>query len=422
MKSKTFPLLISRYSILTIIVIGAFLIASCSIIDNITNLGAREKSGSKSMTIEEAMAVEIEDRRTTVLAEMGLPDAFSIRFDILEGEVVRWESWSYFDFGNCFEFLDGELLWTVELEPVPDSTLYAHLYSPFDFQPHTSKNEILAYFNGRPFEEISLSDQGIENGLLLIGDQIMLGFEQDKLVYVETLILEPDDVSGWMIPTLTPRADSVPTTSPLSTPGTTPSAQPNGAFSPRPNGAQLLFDGFDSSPALATAYYGDSFMAYQQVNGQGQLTTRFPYLNIFALYELPDMDDFIVEFDLMAGNLNEKDDAGIYFRGNTGDLSYYYALVVRPFDGEIGLKAYKDDEFVTWDFQKIPVGVLTDRGNDRIRLEVEGSNFTVFINGVYVTKFSDDQITFSGRFGLVMAADEAGESVLFDNLQLFRLP
>ena len=134
------------------------------------------------------------------------------------------------------------------------------------------------------------------------------------------------------------------------------------------------------------------------------------------------MDDFIVEFDLMAGNLNEKDDAGIYFRGNTGDLSYYYALVVRPFDGEIGLKAYKDDEFVTWDFQKIPVGVLTDRGNDRIRLEVEGSNFTVFINGVYVTKFSDDQITFSGRFGLVMAADEAGESVLFDNLQLFRLP
>jgi hypothetical protein len=126
-----------------------------------------------------------------VLEKMGAPDAFSIRFEIVEDQVVRWETWSYFDYESAMDFVDGELLWTMDLEPVPDGSLYAHYYNPEDFYAHMSVDEVRALLSWQTLEEIDLSEGEIESGVMLVGDQILLGFDQGRLVYVETLILEP---------------------------------------------------------------------------------------------------------------------------------------------------------------------------------------------------------------------------------------
>ena len=64
-------------------------------------------AGKDEMTLEEALEIEPLDNRSTVFEEMGPPDAFTLKFQELEGQTVRWETWSYFDFNTLFEFIDG---------------------------------------------------------------------------------------------------------------------------------------------------------------------------------------------------------------------------------------------------------------------------------------------------------------------------
>ncbi len=54
-----------------------------------------------------------------------------------------------------------------------------------------SAAEVRNLLAGETLEEIELDDGDIPGGLVLVGDQIILGFDQDRLVYVETLILSP---------------------------------------------------------------------------------------------------------------------------------------------------------------------------------------------------------------------------------------
>lgn len=147
------------------------------------------------LTLEEALAGAVEDRRGTVLEEMGAPDVFTIVFEDLEGTTVRSEQWSYLDYGSRFDFIDGELLWTIDLEPVPDGSIYAHFYDPLNFTSYMSINEVRALLEDQELLEVDLTEADLPGGMMLVGDQIVLGFDQGRLVYVETLILSPEGAS-----------------------------------------------------------------------------------------------------------------------------------------------------------------------------------------------------------------------------------
>ena len=99
-----------------------------------------------AMSVEEALEIEPLDSRPTVMEEMGPPDAFTIQFKELEGEIVRWETWSYFDFTTQFDFIDGELIWTIDIEPVPDGSIYAHFYDPLELQEGMSQADVQALY------------------------------------------------------------------------------------------------------------------------------------------------------------------------------------------------------------------------------------------------------------------------------------
>lgn len=150
---------------------------------------AEEEAG---MILEEALNIPADDHRPRVLELMGAPDTFRLTFQELEGSMVRWEEWAYYDLGARFDFVDGQLLWTVELEPVPDLAIYAHFYDPREFTADMSPDLARAQLADQELVDIDMAEGDIPSGLFLGADQLLLGFDQNRLVYAESLYLTPE--------------------------------------------------------------------------------------------------------------------------------------------------------------------------------------------------------------------------------------
>ena len=149
------------------------------------------------VSLEQALSAESEDRRPKLLELMGPPDAFTLEWQELNGRSIRWEEWSYFDFESRFDFVDGDLLWTLDIPPVADGSIYAHVFDPLAFQAGMSTAEVKAMFPVLPFVEIPLQEADIPAGLLLATDQLLLGFNDDQLVFVQTFVLSPDEALSY---------------------------------------------------------------------------------------------------------------------------------------------------------------------------------------------------------------------------------
>lgn len=145
------------------------------------------------VSLETALAVPLDDQRPAILAQLGPPDAFSIEWQTFDDHVVRWEEWAYLDFRSRFDFVDGELVWTLDADTAPDGTIYAHAFDPLAFEPGMSMAEVRALLPDLSLTELALDEADIAGGVMLAGDQILLGFDRDRLVLVQTFILAPSD-------------------------------------------------------------------------------------------------------------------------------------------------------------------------------------------------------------------------------------
>lgn len=163
---------------------------------------ATQPEGVDSQQLIEAVATPSVDRRPEIRAMVGPPDSFTIWVDEIEGTTVRFESWSYHDLLTRFDFVDGELVWTVELEPLPDGSLYPLFYDPAEFEPlmtvETARTLLQDASPGTDVVELDLAggedpDPALVGGTALVGDQIVLGFADGLLVYVESFALAEDD-------------------------------------------------------------------------------------------------------------------------------------------------------------------------------------------------------------------------------------
>lgn len=134
------------------------------------------------------------DRRPELLAELGGPDAFVVTVDEYEGTVVRHESWTYYSAGTQIDLVDGEIVWDVEIEPLPDGTFLPLLYDPYEFDMLSSTDEVLGRLHDVELERLPASDDLDIDGVDLYGgEQLLLGFVEDQLVYVETFPAVPGE-------------------------------------------------------------------------------------------------------------------------------------------------------------------------------------------------------------------------------------
>ncbi len=155
-------------------------------------------SSAEEMDLEAALKADTVDHRPRVLETLGPPDAFDISILEVEGGQIRKESWRYYQYGTRVDFVDGEAVWTVAIEPVPEGTIFAAWYDPLDFKTGMTGDEIIRLIAstspaGAEPEWIDLSQGGedLAGGATLIGDQIIVGLYEERLVYVETIALMP---------------------------------------------------------------------------------------------------------------------------------------------------------------------------------------------------------------------------------------
>jgi len=141
-----------------------------------------------------ALAVPPVDERAEILENFGRPDEFDVAIVQVKGGQVRRESWRYYRLGTQVDFVDGVIVWTVDLEAPAGQTIFPAWYDPTDFETGMTISEATALLAsaspaGSVPEAIDLTEGGEElaGSALLAGDQISVGFENGILVYVETL-------------------------------------------------------------------------------------------------------------------------------------------------------------------------------------------------------------------------------------------
>jgi len=186
----------------TLLLLSIFFLLTSSIACSLTNflpdvpvLGGAEDYEDLSTALD----AEIVDDRPGVLEYLGPPDAFDISIVEVEDGQVRKESWRYFQYGTRVDFVDGEAIWTIEIDPMPEDTFFAAWYDPLSFKAGMNVSEVSQVIaeaspaEAEP-EQISLTQGGedLADGNMLVGDQIIVGFDQGQLVYVETIALMPE--------------------------------------------------------------------------------------------------------------------------------------------------------------------------------------------------------------------------------------
>lgn len=177
------------------IVILGLLLLSC----NLTNLLLGDEIDRAAGILNEALVMGTVDDRPGVMEELGRPDAFDISIVQIVGGEVRMESWRYFQYGTRVDFIDGEAVWTMEIDPMPEGTIFAAWYDPLAFKTGMTVEEASTLASqaspaGMVPVSIDISEGGedLASGLLLAGDQILLGLENGRLVYVETIAMVPE--------------------------------------------------------------------------------------------------------------------------------------------------------------------------------------------------------------------------------------
>lgn len=157
------------------------------------NADGAAESVNLDLDLEDVAGFETVDRRGALLGELGGPDAFVVKADEIAGEVSRLESWTYYAAGSQIDLLDGEILWTAEVDDLPNGSWLPLAYTPLEFTLLAGVDDTLAALPGADLR--SLPDVAAEfevaGAEVWAGEQLVLVFVEDALVYVEAFALAP---------------------------------------------------------------------------------------------------------------------------------------------------------------------------------------------------------------------------------------
>ena len=128
-----------------------------------------------------------------VINRLGQPESFTLMMVALDEdseEIVRNEIWNYFSLGSRFIFLRGELILTEDIDSIDEESVLPG-YTPDQFRAGMSFAEVLEVTGEREFVLMEVIDEYIESGDLYYTEQLVLGFKDDQLFFVESQPLIP---------------------------------------------------------------------------------------------------------------------------------------------------------------------------------------------------------------------------------------
>lgn len=184
---------------------------------------------------------------------------------------------------------------------------------------------------------------------------------------------------------------------------------------------KLLFKDDFVGLSDAAPMFGKQNMAFQSANGVAQLTGKFAGI-LPVMYRNLDLRDFIAEFDIRNPN-PAASSAGLLFRsrpGPDGGLSAYYAVGLQFHTPTATLFCFKDGSWAVVKEFPLQNVAQTTTGFHRVRLEVAGDKFRVFVDDKPAFDFTDANVLTSGGLGLFITSNSASPStVQLANLRIY---
>lgn len=139
---------------------------------------------------KEALSTE----QLSVRADLGSPEAFSILFyeeELMDGSYgdVRFETWSYYNDGVEYTFINGEMVGEDPIE-VDVGELIPIPYTPEQFVAYMNLDEVISSARLDTFLVVPLEKELVDGGEVYYADELTFGLKDNELLYVEALALE----------------------------------------------------------------------------------------------------------------------------------------------------------------------------------------------------------------------------------------
>jgi hypothetical protein len=129
-----------------------------------------------------------------LIDQFGYPDAFTIQFYVdsltdQSQQEVRLEIWTYYLAGQEITLLNGQVIDRFEID-IPYGALAPVPYRPEQFTGNMDADTALLASGLQEYIKAPLETESVPGGILLFGEQIVLGLKDDNLLYVEGFALE----------------------------------------------------------------------------------------------------------------------------------------------------------------------------------------------------------------------------------------
>ena len=143
-----------------------------------------------SINLEQAL--ELSEQQQMTVDQFSWPDTFIImEIDDQQGNHVRLETWVYCQGKTSYTFTDGVFQSDGEAITLPDGNIPTP-YHPNQFPLGASPEQIQSLLTNStlvPFENSGFIQEGVD---LYISQQLILGFLEDRLFYVDAMTSVPD--------------------------------------------------------------------------------------------------------------------------------------------------------------------------------------------------------------------------------------
>lgn len=168
-------------------------------------LGAMIPSGAGEQVCFDDLRVQVwpdapdaGDDRAVFLYDLGTPDAFAIAFEQTpEGGLYRVETWSYVEVGMTLTFADGVLIQTGSIDVSEDDiSAWPVDYDLLSFEAGMTLDAVQGLLAGQELVSLEVPEEFGADTVLYAGDQIVLGFTEGELEFVETLAITVDTLGG----------------------------------------------------------------------------------------------------------------------------------------------------------------------------------------------------------------------------------
>jgi len=144
------------------------------------------------VSTESSYEFNLSEQQLTLVNDFGWPDSFTItEIDNTQGDHIRHEIWVYYQGRTSYVFLNGFFISSNEVEALPQGYIPTP-YKPDQFKTGMSQEQMLAQLGETELFPLEDSDVIAEGVQLHFGQQLMLGFMLDRLVYVEALAFIPE--------------------------------------------------------------------------------------------------------------------------------------------------------------------------------------------------------------------------------------